>query len=71
MSDDKAEDKKTPKSVTLPLGAFEFILATLDRNPAGAPVMEVAKLIGDIATQITAKPKDEATFVAPSMVAQT
>lgn len=38
-------------SLNLPLSAANFVLASLDKNPLGVSVMQVAALIGDIGRQ--------------------
>ena len=40
-------------ALSLPLGSVNFILDALNRNPAQAPVMQVAALISSVQEQAT------------------
>lgn len=53
-------------SLTLPLGSVNFILDALNRNPAQAPVMQVAALITKIRDQATVQLNPPVVHDAPA-----
>jgi hypothetical protein len=44
--------------LTLPLGTVNYLLATLDKNPLGGSVMQVANAIANIKAQAEAQVKE-------------
>lgn len=53
-------------SLTLPLSSVNFILESLNRNPAQAPVMQVATLITKIQEQATVQLNPPVVHDAPA-----